>query len=54
MAERTMKIKPLTNGNYQEWAGEMKALLMQGGLWSVVSVEIGVLTHLETNSVDIH
>ena len=32
-----MKIKPLTNGNYQEWAGEMKALLMQGGLWSVVS-----------------
>ena len=37
MAESTIKIKPLTNGNYQEWAGEMKALLMQRGLWSVVS-----------------
>src|SRR6266550_3318850 len=36
-AQSTIKIKPLSNGNYQEWSGEMKALLMRGGLWSVVS-----------------
>ena len=33
----TIKIKPLSNGNYQEWSGEMRALLMRSGLWSVVS-----------------
>lgn len=37
MSEQTIKIKPLSNGNYQEWSGEMRALLMRGGLWSVVS-----------------
>ena len=33
----TIKIKPLSNGNYQEWSGEMRVLLMRSGLWSVVS-----------------
>jgi hypothetical protein len=33
----TIRIKPLTNGNYQEWAGEMKAVLMRNGIWGVVS-----------------
>jgi hypothetical protein len=35
-----MKIKPLSNGNYQEWSGEMRALLMRSGLWSVVSGKV--------------
>ena len=31
------KIKPLSNSNYPEWAGEMKAWLMRNGLWRLVS-----------------
>jgi transposase InsO family protein len=31
------KIKPLSNNNYPEWSGEMKAWLMRNGLWKLVS-----------------
>ena len=31
------KFKPLSNSNYPEWAGEMKAWLMRNGLWRIVS-----------------
>lgn len=31
------KIKPLSNSNYPEWSGEMKAWLMRNGLWRLVS-----------------
>jgi len=31
------KIKPLSNSNYPEWCGEMKAWLMRNGLWRLVS-----------------
>src|SRR5579863_2274760 len=31
------KIKPLSNSNYPEWCGEMKAWLMRNGLWKLVS-----------------
>ncbi|PPR05960.1 hypothetical protein CVT26_005704, partial [Gymnopilus dilepis] len=30
-------IKPLSNANYPEWSGEMKAWLMRNGLWRLVS-----------------
>ena len=37
-SDNTMaKIKPLSNSNYPEWSGEMKAWLMQNGLWRLVS-----------------
>ena len=35
--EGLAKIKPLSNSNYPEWAGEMKAWLMRNGLWRLVS-----------------
>jgi hypothetical protein len=35
--EGMAKIKPLSNSNYPEWAGEMKAWLMRNGLWKLVS-----------------
>ena len=35
--EGMAKIKPLSNSNYPEWAGEMKAWLMWNGLWKLVS-----------------
>ena len=35
--EGMAKIKPLSNSNYPEWAGEMKASLMRNGLWRLVS-----------------
>ena len=35
--EGMAKIKPLSNSNYPEWAGEMKAWLMRNGLWRLVS-----------------
>src|ERR1700734_3098479 len=35
--EGIIKIKPLSNSNYPEWAGEMKASLMRHGLWRLVS-----------------
>src|SRR5271169_105409 len=35
--EGIAKIKPLSNSNYPEWAGEMKAWLMRNGLWRLVS-----------------
>ena len=31
------KFKPLSNSNYPEWAGEMKAWVMRNGLWRIVS-----------------
>ena len=31
------KFKPLSNSNYPEWCGEMKAWLMRNGLWRLVS-----------------
>src|ERR671929_620035 len=31
------KIKPLSNSNYPEWSGEMRAWLMRNGLWKLVS-----------------
>ena len=31
------KLKPLSNSNYPEWSGEMKAWLMKNGLWRLVS-----------------
>ena len=31
------KIKPLSNSNYPEWVGEMRACLMQQQLWRLVS-----------------
>ena len=31
------KIKPLSNSNYPEWSGEMRAWLMRNGLWRLVS-----------------
>ena len=31
------KFKPLSNSNYPEWCGEMKAWLMKNGLWRLVS-----------------
>jgi len=31
------KFKPLSNSNYPEWCGEMKAWLMKNGLWRIVS-----------------
>src|SRR4051812_679041 len=31
------KVKPLSNSNYTEWCGEMKAWLMRNGLWRLVS-----------------
>ena len=34
--EGMAKIKPLSNSNYPEWAGEMKAWLMRNGLWRLV------------------
>ena len=30
------KIKPLSDSNYLDWAGEMKAGLMRNGLWRLV------------------
>jgi len=33
----TPKFKPLSNSNYTEWAGEMKAWLMKLGYWRFVS-----------------
>ena len=37
-SDNTMaKIKPLSNSNYPEWCGEMKAWLMRNGLWRLVS-----------------
>ena len=33
MSDHSYKIKPLSNGNYQEWSGEMRALLMRNGLF---------------------
>ena len=37
MAESSLKFKPLSNSNYPEWSGEMKAWLMKNGLWRLVS-----------------
>ena len=31
------KIKPLSNSNYPEWSGEIRAWLMRNGLWKLVS-----------------
>ena len=31
------KVKPLSDSNYPEWAGEMKAWLMKNSLWRLVS-----------------
>ena len=31
------KIRPLSNSNYPEWVGEMRACLMQQQLWRLVS-----------------
>ena len=31
------KFKPLSNSNYPEWSGEMRAWLMKNGLWRLVS-----------------
>ena len=31
------KIKPLSNANYPDWSGEMRAWLMRNGLWKLVS-----------------
>ena len=31
------KFKPLSNSNYPEWCGEMRAWLMKNGLWRLVS-----------------
>ena len=36
-SESTPKFKPLSNSNYPEWRGEMKAWLMKNGLWRLVS-----------------
>ena len=36
-SEGTGKIKPLSNSNYPEWAGEMRAWLMRNSLWRLVS-----------------
>ncbi len=36
-SEGFAKIKPLSNSDYPEWAGGMKAWLMQNGLWKLVS-----------------
>ena len=43
------KIKPLSNSNYPEWSGEMRAWLMRNGLWKLVS---GKLTRPTSTSVD--
>ncbi|KAF9488991.1 hypothetical protein BDN71DRAFT_1531971 [Pleurotus eryngii] len=32
-----VKVKPLTNSNYQKWCGEAKAYLMRLGLWRLVA-----------------
>jgi hypothetical protein len=37
MSDSTPKLKPLSNSNYPEWSGEMKAWLMRNGLWRLVS-----------------
>ena len=37
ITEALGKIKPLSNSNYPEWAGEMKAWLMRNGYWRLVS-----------------
>ena len=31
------KFKPLSNSNYTEWSGEMKAWLMKLGYWGLVA-----------------
>jgi len=36
-SEGLPKIKPLSNSNYPEWSGEMRAWLMRNGLWKLVS-----------------
>ena len=37
-SDNTMaKIKPLSNSNYPEGCGEMKAWLMRNGLWRLIS-----------------
>ncbi|KDQ23362.1 hypothetical protein PLEOSDRAFT_1079501 [Pleurotus ostreatus PC15] len=36
-SDNGVKVKPLTNSNYQEWCGEAKAYLMRLGLWRLVS-----------------
>jgi len=36
-SESAGKIRLLSNNNYPEWAGEMKAWLMKNGLWRIVS-----------------
>jgi hypothetical protein len=37
-SDNTMaKIKPLSNSNYPEWSGEMKAWLMRNSYWRLVS-----------------
>jgi transposase InsO family protein len=36
-SESMPKFKPLSNSNYPEWCGEMKAWLMRNGLWKLVS-----------------
>src|ERR1700678_1248220 len=33
------KFKPLSNSNYPEWCGEMKAWLMKNGLWKEAKAE---------------
>ena len=37
MSDLTPKFKLLSNSNYPEWSGEMKAWLMRNGLWRLVS-----------------
>jgi hypothetical protein len=36
-SEGLPKFKPLSNSNYPEWSGEMRAWLMRNGLWKLVS-----------------
>ena len=36
-SESLPKIKPLSNSNYPEWSGKMRAWLMRNGLWKLVS-----------------
>jgi hypothetical protein len=36
-SEGLPKFKPLSNSNYPEWSGEMRAWLMRNGLWKFVS-----------------
>ena len=36
-SDNGVKVKPLSNSNYQEWSGEAKAYLMRLGLWRLVA-----------------